>query len=749
MRRLTVLIGAALACFGLALIAAVAYSGWSADRTAVTREHQLVENALDNAVSRVLDEQKSIAWWDDAVVNLTRGKVNEQWADVEYGAFLSETYHHADVFVLNANDAPVYAYVEGVRLNPTTAYAPFRDKVAQLVAEARSGASSMLPRARAFGLKQARAPVQLGGIEPHWSAHIVAVNGSPAIVSVMSIIPNATPRLLRGEPYLLVSVVPVNDAFMHELGEGLLLPDLRHVVGGQATMARVLEPFATDDGAASGYLQWTTKQPGKVLLTFILPLVALGVLAAGAFTALMIRRLKRASTQLAAREADARHQASHDALCDVPNRRKFSALLQQELDTLVVTRGGRRVAIACIDIDRFKDVNDTMGHHAGDKLVRAVAERLQARLGPQDVLARFGGDEFAVMRPCARAEDAYALADALHAALEGNFQLMDQSIAVTASIGIAQAPDHGCSSDELIRAADIALYQAKSQGRARSMFFCAEMAKDVEQRREIEVELRAAIENDTLELYYQPLVACSSGRVTTLEALLRWRHPTRGEISPGVFVPIAEEAGLMPALGAWVIERAFQDSARWPGVELAVNLSPVQFRHVDLAHTLRSLALAYKIEPHRFLFEVTEGVLLESSERNRAILDEIRSAGFKIALDDFGTGYSSLRYLADFRFDKIKIDRAFVTGISERKRAMTIIQSIVTLGRGLGMDIVAEGVETEAEASAMRLLGVTQLQGFYFSRPVQSAAVADLLASFERAAAPRADMRPPSQIRVS
>jgi EAL domain-containing protein (putative c-di-GMP-specific phosphodiesterase class I) len=256
------------------------------------------------------------------------------------------------------------------------------------------------------------------------------------------------------------------------------------------------------------------------------------------------------------------------------------------------------------------------------------------------------------------------------------------------------------------------------------------MAAEVEQRREVELELHAALQAGNLELHYQPLVSCANGRVTGLEALLRWKHPTKGDISPAVFVPIAEEAGLMPALGAFVLERAFFQAKQWPDLDVAINLSPVQFRHVDLVEVLKSLIAKHAVDPRRIVLEVTEGVLMESTERNRLILDSVRALGFKIALDDFGTGYSSLRYLCDFRFDKIKIDRAFVTGIHERKRSMTIIQSVVTLGRGLGMQIVAEGVETEAEASVMRLVGVTELQGFFFSQAVPAGQVAALVGAF-------------------
>jgi diguanylate cyclase (GGDEF)-like protein len=491
-----------------------------------------------------------------------------------------------------------------------------------------------------------------------------------------------------------------------------------------------------------GYLTWTPRRPGQTLLLFILPLVALGVLGAGVFTWLMVQRLKRATSDLADREELSRHQALHDALSGLSNRHHFVERLQETLDGLLQARNNGRVVVAYIDVDRFKDINDTMGHAAGDTLIVAVAERLQRTLAPEDFLSRFGGDEFAVLRRASGPEAVEDLAARLRAAFEESFDVYGQHIRMTASVGIAMAPDHGFSPQELMRHADIALYEGKKQGRDRAMVFCAEMAAEVEQRREVELELEAALQAGKLYLHYQPVISCAQNRVSGVEALLRWDHPTKGAISPAVFVPIAEEAGLMPALGAYVLDQAFAETKRWPNVDVSINLSPVQFRHVDLVEMLETLIAKHDVDPQRIVLEVTEGVLMESTERNRQILDAVRGLGFKIALDDFGTGYSSLRYLCDFRFDKIKIDRAFVTGIQERKRAMTIIQSVVTLGRGLGMEIVAEGVETAAEASVMRLVGVTELQGFFFSHAVAAEQIDALIADFDAAVAANASDEP-------
>jgi predicted signal transduction protein with EAL and GGDEF domain len=314
----------------------------------------------------------------------------------------------------------------------------------------------------------------------------------------------------------------------------------------------------------------------------------------------------------------------------------------------------------------------------------------------------------------------------LTAAFDGSFPLFDQCLRVTASIGVASAPEHGNSLDELMRNADIALYAAKAAGRDQTVFFSGEMAEEVQRRRSIELELRAAIGSDQLSLHYQPIVSCRDNQVTGVEALLRWEHPTNGPVSPAVFIPIAEHAGLMPELGAWVLDRAFQDARRWPDLDVAVNLSPAQFRHVDLDTSLRALVNKHGINPGRIVLEITEGLLLDASPRLTSALDAIRDMGFKLALDDFGTGYSSLNYLHVFQFDKLKIDRSFMRNLSTTNKAKTIVQAVVSLGRNLGMEVIAEGVETNTEAATMQLFNCTAMQGYLFSKAVPADAVAQL-----------------------
>jgi diguanylate cyclase (GGDEF)-like protein len=735
---LTRVIGLALVFFGVVLLAVIAYAGISANRNAVERERQLVENALDQAVSRVLNEEKAIAWWDDAVVNAQSRPLDLEWIETNIGVYFYETYGHDEMYLVDGSNTPIYANVGGeLQSDAADAFAR-RQSVLHGVVWAARGApdASLRVRDSAFTEDQERYSFLLGARDASWSGHILSVDGAPAVVSAMAIVPSVDASVLQGDPHLMVSVVRIDDAFMEAVGRTLLMPDLRLTTAPPVGEHLASVSFEADDGTPLGYLSWTPKRPGRSLLMFVLPMVALGVFGAGLLTWTMLQRLKSATGDLADQEAQSRHQALHDSLSGLPNRHHFVLRLQEALDALVQFRANTRVVVAYIDIDRFKDVNDTMGHQAGDALIMAVAGRLRVAIAPTDFLARFGGDEFAVLRRTGNTRGQQELSAMLRAAFETPFDVCGQSIRMTASIGVSLAPDHGATPEELMRHADIALYEGKKNGRDCAMVFNVQMASDVERRRAIELELHEAIEAGTLDVHYQPLISSAAGRVTGVEALLRWTHKDFGAVSPSVFVPIAEEAGLMPALGAFVIERAFVDAKAWQDIDVAINLSPVQFRHVDLPQFLARMLARHGVDPARIVFEVTEGVLMESTSRNKEILDAVRAMGFKVALDDFGTGYSSLRYLSDFRFDKIKIDRAFVTGIQERKRALTIIQSVVTLGRGLNMEIVAEGVETEAEASVMRLVGVTELQGFYFSRAIPAEGIADFVAAFAAAQAP-------------
>ena len=549
-------------------------------------------------------------------------------------------------------------------------------------------------------------------------------------MAAITILPNVDETLLTGTPYLLVNVVTMDQHLVSDVGRSLLLPDLKLAPAISHEDAVISRPFAVDDGKFAGYMTWTTSRPGHSLLAVILPLVIIGVIGTGLLASAMLRRLASASLELAKREAAASYEAKHDPLSGLPNRHFFALKTNQALKDNAARDESEPIVIGYLDVDRFKDINDTLGHHTGDELIKRVAKRLRDYLGPRDFLARFGGDEFAVLRTLSSDENAKPLEKSIEAAFKRPFSVEGQDIRVTASLGLARAPEHGTTVDALMQNADIALYEAKKRGRDQSLFFSEEMAGQLQQRRQVELELREALHAGELELHYQPIISCQTNRIVGIEALLRWFHPRQGAIPPAVFIPIAEEAGMMPELGEWVLRTAMENCARWPELDIAINLSPAQFHHVDLEGLLKGLLESTAVDPKRITLEITEGLLLDRSKKTRSTLQAIRDLGFHIALDDFGTGFSSLRYLIDFRFDKLKIDRSFVSGMSRVGPAKTIVQTVIDLGRALGMDVIAEGVENEAEAVMMRALGCHSMQGYFFSRPVSRTDMEALLRAF-------------------
>jgi diguanylate cyclase (GGDEF)-like protein/PAS domain S-box-containing protein len=433
-----------------------------------------------------------------------------------------------------------------------------------------------------------------------------------------------------------------------------------------------------------------------------------------------ITERKRAEARLA-------FMAQHDGLTGLPNRN----LLRQRMDEILshTRRSGENVAVLFLGLDNFKAVNDSLGHGIGDKLLRGAARRLRSTLREEDTLARLNSDEFAIVQSgIVRPEEAVLLARRLLAAIGEPYLLDGHSIVIGASIGIAMAPGDGDESEKLLKNADMALSRAKNDSRGTFSFFEAGMDARAQTRRKIEIDLRAAIQNDVLRPHYQPLIDLENGRITGFEALLRWPHPERGMIAPSEFIPVAEETGLINALGALILRRACMDAARWPDdVRVAVNLSPLQFRAGNLLLVVMDALKQSGLPPKRLELEITETLLLEKSSQVLATLHALRALGVRISMDDFGTGYSSLSYLRSFPFDKIKIDQSFVRDLDANRDAQAIVRAIISLGAGLGVTITAEGVETEAELSCLRAEGCHEAQGFLFSRARPNVEIVALL----------------------
>jgi len=428
------------------------------------------------------------------------------------------------------------------------------------------------------------------------------------------------------------------------------------------------------------------------------------------------------------RNAEARisHLARYDELTGLPNRVNF----RDEIEHLLTMprEEGHLSALLFIDLDQFKQVNDTLGHPCGDQLLCAVAARLRDMLRPEDFVARFGGDEFVVFQQNIRsAEDAAMLARRVVDHLSERYKIDDHLVEIGASIGIAMT-SFGVSADTLLKNADMALYRAKADGRGTFCFFRDELAQAVESRRILELDLRKALANEEFELYFQPLVNLKSGKITTCEALLRWNHPARGTVSPVDIIPIAEDMGLIVDLGRWILRKACLECMKWPdGVSVAVNFSPQQFHQRDLLSEVRYALEVSALPAHRLEIEITESSLLRNTQLTHDVLSQLRAIGVRISLDDFGTGYSSLSYLHNFPLQKVKIDRSFLEGI-DTARPLTLLRGVARLSADLGMSVVVEGIETNEQLELISADGtVTEAQGYLFSRPVPAIRVRQLL----------------------
>jgi diguanylate cyclase (GGDEF)-like protein len=426
--------------------------------------------------------------------------------------------------------------------------------------------------------------------------------------------------------------------------------------------------------------------------------------------------------------------AHHDPLTGLANRVQLREHIEK---TLQHVKRGAKASVLCLDLDNFKIVNDTLGHSVGDALLCAVSRRLRDLVRDTDLVSRTGGDEFSIVQSGAEPPmvASAALAARIVEALSVPFELGDHNVVIGASVGIAIAPDDGDNADQLLKNADMALYRAKEDGRARFHFFESEMDIKAQARRILELDLRNAVTAGEFELFYQPIVNLAENRVTGFEALLRWNHPTRGRVAPNDFIPLAEETGLICTIGEWVIRQACAEARTWPSdLRVAVNVSPVQFRNKTLVSAVVSALASSGLRPDLLELEITETVLMMNNEATLAALHQLRGLGVRISMDDFGTGYSSLSYLRSFPFDKIKIDQSFVRDLIDRPDSIAIIRAVAGLGQSFGMTTTAEGVETQEQLDQMRAEGCSEVQGYFYSKPVPASEIAQLLSLFEERA---------------
>jgi diguanylate cyclase (GGDEF)-like protein len=449
-------------------------------------------------------------------------------------------------------------------------------------------------------------------------------------------------------------------------------------------------------------------------------------------TSRLIDANQRLKAEIADREelqAKSQYLAFHDTLTGLGNRLLFKEQLEEALHDVSVTP--HPLAVLFLDLDGFKAVNDTLGHSVGDLLLKSIAAKLRDILSLTDRIARLGGDEFAILQISAtQPGSSIALAERIIEIVSQPWNIEGHDVIVGASIGIAFAHPGDMNTENLLKSADLAMYSAKSDGRGTYRMFDPEMDAIVQARRILECDMRAAFVRNDFKLFYQPLVNLQTKKVTAFEALMRWQHPDRGLVSPGEFIPVAEEMGLIIQLGEWALRRACAEAMEWPSeIRVSVNLSPLQFSKGNLVSIVMSALASSGLPASRLELEITESVLLEKSERNIAILNQLRSFGVRISMDDFGTGYSSIGYLRSFPFDKIKIDQSFVRDLLVDERSLAIVRAIAGLGVSFGMTTTAEGVETEAQMRCLNLEGCIEVQGYLYSKPVPADEIGGLLKS--------------------
>jgi diguanylate cyclase (GGDEF)-like protein len=702
---------AALAVGGLLL-----WSTNSADRLSRERQQHLVATILTQSVARVAHDQESVTVWDDSIRQLRSPRLDLTWLDSNLGVWLHTYYGHDASYVLNPENQPLYAMADGRRGRPSDfvrVRATALPRVAELRARMRARAPATLPAST----------LSLG------VADIVVADGHPAILSVKPIVSDSgTIVQAPGTEFVHISVRRLDGSFLEQMRIDYGIDRARFSWRDDAGAGESAQPLRTRDGHVVGYLIWAPFAPGSTVFARLGPVLLLAFLILGALVLGLIRRISSRTRQLRESKAVVQHLAFHDSLTGLPNR----ALFDDRLDhALAIYRGTaeHRLALLYLDLDRFKKVNDTLGHPAGDALIREFGLRLQAVIRVTDTAARLGGDEFAIIQTdVSSLAETEALCSRIIDAASEPFLIDGGHVFVGVSIGVALAGKDGLDAAELTRKADIALYQSKSSGRGRHKLFAASMDEPIRARQAAERDLRAALEaHDQLSVAYQPQYSTRTGEVMGVEALVRWTHPETGNMPPAAFIPVAEETGLIEPLGEWVMAEACSAARDWPIGTISINVSPVQLRNPHFATRAIGIISEAGIEAGRVELEITETALIENAEECARNLRLLRTFGIRIALDDFGTGYSSFKHLREFEVDRVKIDRTFVDKIDPAAGGSAIIRAIVDLAHSTGLQATAEGVETQEQKSFLETVGCDELQGFYMARPMSAAAIHLLL----------------------
>jgi diguanylate cyclase (GGDEF)-like protein len=703
------IVALAAASFGVVLIS-LWIGAREADNFALSRQRQTIEHALKQHGHSLSRELLMQTVWTEAYEK-THARDNA-WMKSYYGAYLSDLLGYDGVYVLGPNDSPIFGYapLEGIPSD----YALIGEPLADLVQAVRTPQS--LPAD--YDVITTDVPLANGTVLHHKAvADVRSIDGRPSTVVASTIVPDrGYTDAIDAPPMILVAIEEIDPAFTSQLGHNFGFKNLKWVTDGKPAgdASEVVKSLA---GASVGTMAWRKDRPGLEFIHDVAPGLLLAMMLVAALTGLLVNWGDRQAQRILESERDATLAARTDTLTGLPNR----VALREEFPQFIAAarRTGSTLAVLSIDIDQFKAINDVFGNAVGDAVLKATARRLQGIAPTEALVARLDGDRFVILAPGLDELQIDELANDVIATLAAPFDLDSGTrIFIASSLGYAIGLRDGSTGDELMRRAELAVDKAKSGAAEIAVAFTPNMEAEVTYRLMLEAALRNSVGKGEIDVAYQPLMDPCGRRVLGVEALARWTDPELGPISPEIFIPLAEEAGLIQKIGEIVMRRAVETGAAWPGITIAVNVSAAQIHHGDVVEVVRNVISGAEFPPERLEIEITESVLLADEKRANEQMRGLQRLGARIALDDFGTGYSSLQYLQRFGFDKLKIDRSFIDRAGDPLGSSVVLASIIKLGQDLGLRITAEGVETEEQRRWLQSAGCHELQGYLFSRPL-------------------------------
>lgn len=702
--RITLNLIAGIVITVVTVVVAVFWMAARQDDQARTSTETMVIGGVEAVKRRAEALANDYGWWDDAYQAYVAG--DEEWLDTNVGSSVTETMV-ADLFAIVSPDGEiVHTWNLDEDEDPASVLTP--DVIEAVRELTRDMPVESLAARGAF----------------------VQVGSEPMVIGVSRITPFLTaPDIDPAVLPFFISGIKLTDELLGELGRSFLIDDLHFELGkvpNGATRTSAL-PALDIFGETIGYYTWTPPTPGDAVLRSVLPPITVALVLFCIVAVVTAYRTRKIAIALTESEKEASIAARTDGMTGLPNRTGFNELLESPSYQAACKSG--ELAVIYLDINGFKAVNDSIGHHGGDELVKALTVRLRAVLPPEAVFARIGGDEFAVALTGKSVRDTAAgAASAVVHSLDQPFTIHGFEFHVTVAVGYAVAGGTGLTPSEIVRRADIAMYHAKNGAEREAVAYHSTMETGALEKKQVEIALRRAIEEGDLKVHYQPVVRAGDLSIVGVEALVRWTSKEFGTISPSLFVPVAEETGLIHDIGRFVVDRACQDMLNWPGLKMAINVSPMQLRDPNFADDILGIVDRYGLSPHQFELELTEGILVNNPTIAKRKLAHLKNVGFALSLDDFGTGFSSIGYLRQFPFDILKVDRSFVRDLGINSTANALIQSLVSLGDAMDLSVIAEGIENEDQLKLLRLVQCEYVQGFLISRPIPADEMTALIA---------------------